>query len=56
MKPSTHEWVPKAEEDYLAAVDFRYPGHNAGKPHGRRAVADCKTIRREVRLSLGLPE
>jgi hypothetical protein len=49
MKPSTREWVAKAEED------FRYPGHNAGKPHGRRALADCKTIHREVRLSLGLP-
>ncbi len=127
MKPSTREWVTKAEEDYLAAVDlsrrrkrplwngvcfhaqqcaekylkarmeeaglaiprthdlddllnrivsveplwaafrpaaqtltdyavdFRYPGQNAGKPHGRRALADCKAIRREARLTLGLP-
>ena len=126
MKPSTREWVAKAEEDYLAAVDlsrrrkrplwsgvcfhaqqcaekyfkarmeeaglavprthdlefllnhllpveplwgafrlgaqtltdyavdFRYPGHNAGKLHGRRALADCRAIRREVRQSLGL--
>lgn len=36
------------------AVDFRYPGHNAGKPHGRHALTDCRGIRREVRLRLGL--
>ena len=127
MKPSTREWVAKAEEDYLAAldlarrrkrplwsgvcfhaqqcaekylkarmeeaglpvqrthdldvllnhilpveplwgafrpalqtltdyaVDFRYPGHSASKSHARRALADCKSIRREVRTNLGLP-
>jgi HEPN domain-containing protein len=127
MKPSTREWVAKAEEDYLAAldlarrrkrplwsgvcfhaqqcaekylkarmeeaglplqrthdldallnhvlpveplwsafrpalqtltdyaVDFRYPGHTANKSHARRALAECKAIRREVRTSLGLP-
>jgi DNA-binding PucR family transcriptional regulator len=37
------------------AVDFRYPGHNASKSHARRALADCKSIRREVRTNLGLP-
>ena len=127
MKPSTREWVAKAEDDYLAALDlarrrkrplwsgvcfhaqqcaekylkarmeeaglplqrthdldallnhilpieplwsafrpalqtltayavnFRYPGHNANKSHARRALPDCKSIRREVRISLGLP-
>jgi HEPN domain-containing protein len=127
MKPSTREWVAKAEEDYLAAldlarrrkrplwsgvcfhaqqcaekylkarmeeaglplqrthdldqllnyllpveplwsafrpalqiltdyaVDFRYPGHSANKSHARRALVDCKSIRREVRTNLGLP-
>ena len=127
MKPSTRDWVAKAEEDYLAAldlarrrkrplwsgvcfhaqqsaekylksrleeaglpvprthdldvvlnglltveplwgafraalqtltdyaVDFRYPGHTANKSHARRALADCKSVRREVRTSLGLP-
>ncbi len=51
-------WVafrPAAQTLTDYAVDFRYPGHNAGKPHGRRALADCRVIRREVRLSLGLP-
>ena len=37
------------------AVDFRYPGHTANKSHARRALAECKAIRREVRTSLGLP-
>jgi hypothetical protein len=37
------------------AVDFRYPGHSANKTHARRALADCKSIRHEVRLKLGLP-
>lgn len=126
MKPSTREWVQKAEEDYLAAVDlarrrtrpvwnsvcfhaqqcaekylkarmeeaalpmakthdlevllnkllpaeprwaafrpalqnlsdyavdFRYPGQNATKAEAKQAVADCKAVRREARLSFGL--
>jgi hypothetical protein len=36
-------------------VNFRYPGHHANKTHARRALSDCKSIRREVRISLGLP-
>jgi HEPN domain-containing protein len=37
------------------AVDFRYPGHSTHKSHARRALTDCKSVRREVRTSLGLP-
>ena len=37
------------------AVDFRYPGYAATKNQARRALQDCKSIRREVRKSLGLP-
>src|SRR2546422_10177214 len=36
------------------AVDFRYPGHRASKAQAQRAVRDCKAVRREARLSLGL--
>jgi HEPN domain-containing protein len=36
------------------AVDFRYPGHTAHKTHAQRALRDCKAVRREVRLSLGM--
>ena len=126
MKPSTHEWVAKAEQDFSAAcglirrkratydtvcflcqqcvekylkarldeaglsiprihacaalliillpvepfwvpfdpmlrlmsayaVKFRYPGHNAAKQDAQQALRDCKVLRKEVRLSLGLP-
>jgi HEPN domain-containing protein len=37
-----------------SAVELRYPGVSATKPEARRSLADCKTLRREVRLSLGL--
>jgi HEPN domain-containing protein len=37
------------------AVAFRYPGNVARKPEAQRAIRDCKGVRREVRLSLGLP-
>jgi HEPN domain-containing protein len=40
-------------EDY--AVDFRYPGDTATLAEARLALKNCKTIRREVRSSLGLP-
>lgn len=37
------------------AVSFRYPGENATKTEARQALKDAKTVRHEVRLSLGLP-
>ncbi len=37
------------------AVDFRYPGDNATLSDTRQCLKNCKAIRREVRLSLGLP-
>ena len=36
------------------AVHFRYPGNRATKSQARRSILDCRTVRREVRLSLGL--
>lgn len=35
-------------------VLIRYPGNDATKAQARRALTDAKTIREEVRLSLGL--
>jgi HEPN domain-containing protein len=127
MKQATHEWVEKAEEDYLAALDlsrrrkmqlhssvcfhcqqcgekylkarmeeanlnvpkthdleilltallpieplwsamrpalqnltdfavnFRYPGSQANKQDASTALRDCKSVRKEARLALGLP-
>jgi hypothetical protein len=45
MKPLTQEWV-----EY-----FRYPGDTATLAESQMALKNCKGIRREVRLSLGLP-
>jgi HEPN domain-containing protein len=45
--------VADAMTDY--AVDFRYPGHSATLSEARDCLKNCKVIRREIRLSLGLP-
>ena len=36
------------------AVRLRYPGVSASKAEAKTAVKDCKALRKEVRLSLGL--
>lgn len=45
--------VADTMSDY--AVDFRYPGQTATLTEARQSLKDCKAIRREVRLSFGLP-
>jgi HEPN domain-containing protein len=37
------------------AVDFRYPGNEANKQDAKIALRDCKSVRKETRISLGLP-
>jgi HEPN domain-containing protein len=37
------------------AVKFRYPGNAATRNDARAALKACRSIRAEVRLSLGLP-
>ena len=37
------------------AVNFRYPGHVATRPDAREALKVCRSIRADVRLSIGLP-
>ena len=37
------------------SVRFRYPGHTATKADARQALKACRSVRTEVRLSLGLP-
>jgi HEPN domain-containing protein len=37
------------------AVKFRYPGHIATRTDARQAIQACRSLRAEVRLSLGLP-
>ena len=38
------------------AVKFRYPGHVATRADAREALKACRSIRAEIRLSLGLPK
>ncbi len=45
--------VVDAMSDY--AVDFRYPGQTATVVEARQSLKDTRAIRREVRLSFGLP-
>jgi len=37
-------------------VKFRYPGHVATRVDAREALKACRSIRAEIRLSLGLPK
>jgi HEPN domain-containing protein len=58
MLPREPLWaalLPAAQALTDYAVDFRYPGDTAILAEARRALRDCKVIRREVRVSLGLP-
>ena len=55
IEPLWNPFLPAAQllTDY--AVDFRYPGDSATLAEARQCLKDCKAIRREVRVSLGLP-
>jgi hypothetical protein len=37
-------------------VKFRYPGHIATRSDARAALKSCRSLRIEVRFSLGLPK
>jgi HEPN domain-containing protein len=37
------------------AVKFRYPGHVTTRADARQALKACRSLRSDVRLSLGLP-
>ena len=37
------------------AVKFRYPGHVATRAEAKEALRVCRSIRTDVRLSIGLP-
>lgn len=49
---SAYAQVVDAMTDF--AVDFRYPGHAATLSQARQALKHCKSLRAEVRRSLGL--
>jgi len=49
---SAYAKVVDSMSDY--AVDFRYPGHTATLAEAKRALKHCRSLRTEVRRSLGL--
>jgi len=55
LEPLWSSFLPAAQALTDYAVDFRYPGDTATLGEARLALKECKAIRREVRLSLGLP-
>jgi len=55
LEPLWSVFLPHAHVLADYAVDFRYPGDTATLAEARLALKYCKSIRREVRSSLGLP-
>src|SRR6266446_6107564 len=56
--PTEPLWAPFRPALQLltsSAVELRYPGLSATNSEARRSLSDCKALRREARLSLGLP-
>jgi len=49
---SAYSKVVDTMSDY--AVDFRYPGHSATLREAKTALKHCRSLRAEVRRSLGL--
>lgn len=49
---SAYAKVVDSMSDY--AVDFRYPGHSATLAEAKRALKYCRSVRSEIRRSLGL--
>jgi hypothetical protein len=59
MKPTTAEWVAKAEGDFRTAcreqmVEARYPGMVADAEDAAEAVRTATLVRTAVRVALGI--
>ena len=55
LEPLWSALHPQAARLNVFAVAYRYPGTNATKVEAKQALADCRLVRREARVSLGLP-
>jgi HEPN domain-containing protein len=55
MEPLWASFAPALRRLNDYAVKFRYPGHVASKTDAKQALKICRSIRTDVRLSLGLP-
>ncbi len=55
LEPLWASFAPALRRLNDYAVKFRYPGHPATRAGARQAVQACRSVRADVRLSLGLP-
>ena len=55
LEPTWTTLTPSLTQLVNYAVVFRYPGVSASKADARTTLAACRTVRRTVRQSLGLP-
>lgn len=55
FEPLWAPWTGALHALSYYAVQFRYPGNNASRADARQALKQCRSIRSEIRLSLGLP-
>ncbi len=54
VEPLWSALIPATQRLKTFGVLIRYPGNDATRTQARQAMTDCKAIRREVRLALGL--
>lgn len=54
VEPLWEAFRPQCDTLTSYAVVFRYPGESATRAMAKAALADCRSFRRELRLSLGL--
>ncbi len=55
VEPLWASFAPSLRRLNDYAVKFRYPGHCATRSNARQALKICRSLRTDVRISLGLP-
>jgi HEPN domain-containing protein len=55
VEPLWASFAPSLRRLNDYAVKFRYPGHIATRTDARQALKACRSLRADIRLSLGLP-
>ena len=55
VEPLWFSFAPALRRLNDYAVKFRYPGHVTTRTDARQALKACRSLRSDVRLSLGLP-
>lgn len=55
VEPLWSSFAPALRRLNDYAVKFRYPGHVSTRADAQQALRACRALRKDVRLSLGLP-